>query len=420
MKNAVRHGRTSNRRGKGRRLEVPPLPSGTGRADDAGPLEVNQEFRFLLESSPEAILLVDGDGRISVVNRQAEHLFGYPRDALPGRPLEILLPADIRARHAGHVRAFSAHPAIRTMGSGLELYGRRRDGSEFPAEVSLHPVKTPAGPLTMSTVRDISEHKRAEEALALKAEALARSNTELEQFAYVVSHDLQEPMRKVQAFGERLERGYADALGSTGRDYLARMRDASSRMQNLINDLLAYSRLSSLARPFAPVDLAEVTRGVIADLEVRILETRATVTIGGDLPVIEADSLQMRQLLQNLIGNALKYRRAEVPSRVTIHGGLVEEEQSPGPRGTGPALCRITVEDNGIGFDEMYAERIFAPFQRLHGRGEYEGTGIGLAICRKIAEHHRGGITVRSAPGRGTSFIVSLPVGQSEGRRGNE
>jgi light-regulated signal transduction histidine kinase (bacteriophytochrome) len=226
---------------------------------------------------------------------------------------------------------------------------------------------------------------------------LEQSNRELQDFASVASHDLQEPLRKVQAFGDRLKSGSGAALDAQGRDYLERMLSATKRMQSLIQDLLSFCRVTSQARLFMPVDLAQVAREVLSDLEVRIAETNASVDVG-NLPTIDADAVQMRQLLQNLIGNALKFHQKGKPPAVRLYA----ERATDG-------MLRLVVEDNGIGFEEKYLDRIFTVFQRLHSRAEYAGTGVGLAICRKIAQRHGGDITAKSAPGVGTSFVVALP-----------
>jgi len=245
------------------------------------------------------------------------------------------------------------------------------------------------------------DRKRAEEQLRIFNEKLQQSNRELQDFAYVASHDLQEPLRKVQTFSDRLGSKYAERLDETGLDYLERMRNAASRMQTLIQDLLAFSRVTTKAQPFVQVDLEQITRDVLSDLEVKIEETGAAIETR-DLPKLDADPLQMRQLIQNLIGNALKFRNADATPIVKISAtnGL--------SNGHGP-MYTITVEDNGIGFDEKYLDKIFTVFQRLHGRAEYEGSGIGLAVCRKIVERHHGSITAQSTPGQGAKFIVSLP-----------
>lgn len=262
--------------------------------------------------------------------------------------------------------------------------------------------------------RENLERQRAETALARQAQELARSNSELEQFAYVASHDLQEPLRKILAFGDRLRIKSSQDLSGQSRDYLERIQAAAVRMRTLISDLLALSRVTTRPQLFVPVDLSEVARTVVSDIEVRIQQLRGQVYID-QLPTIEADPVQMSQLLQNLISNALKFYREGEPAVVKVWGTLLPTEENRTP---GDSLdrqhCQIWVEDNGIGFDEKYLDRIFEPFQRLHGRGEYEGTGMGLAICRKIVERHRGEITARSTPGQGTTFIVTLPVQQPD------
>lgn len=260
----------------------------------------------------------------------------------------------------------------------------------------------------------INEHRTADGGLVvlhtdiseLKAReaALRRSNQELESFASIASHDLQEPLRKIEAFGDRLKQRYQAALGEDGQMYVERMQSAVKRMRALINDLLDYSRVTTKARPFAPVNLNEVVSGVLSDLQMRIEGSGADVVVA-PLPTIDADATQMRQLFQNLIANALKFHRPGVPPRVEIAAAT---RNSP----AGEARVEIRVTDNGIGFDMKYAERIFGIFQRLHTRAEYEGTGIGLATCRKIVERHGGTITAQSTPGKGTTFIIDLPVRQ--------
>jgi PAS domain S-box-containing protein len=270
---------------------------------------------------------------------------------------------------------------------------------------------------TVGITRDVHEFKMAREALRANetklrdfASQLERSNRKLQDFAYVASHDLQEPLRKIVVFGERLKEKAADRLEPETLDYLQRMQKAASRMQTLINDLLAFSRVTTKAQPFAPVDLAQTAQEVIEDLEGRIEMTKGRVELGG-LPILDAEPLQMRQLFQNLVGNALKFRRPDVPPVVKIAAKVFTGILPEHPPDSAPQkLCELTVSDNGIGFDEKYLDRIFNVFQRLHSRNEYEGTGMGLAIVRKIVLHHGGSITARSAPGQGAAFIATLPV----------
>ena len=253
---------------------------------------------------------------------------------------------------------------------------------------------------------EVDYRRKAEERVEASALELRRSNGELEQFAYVASHDLQEPLRKIQAFGDRLKVKCAPQLGDDGLDYLERMLSSSVRMRQLINDLLAYSRVTTKIRAFLPVNLATVMHGALSDLEIRIEQSGARIDVG-ELPTIDADPLQMRQLFQNLLGNALKFAKEGQPPSISV--------QATSPPGSRP-MCELQFRDDGIGFDEKYLDRIFQVFQRLHGRGEYEGTGVGLAICHKIVLLHGGEITARSSPGNGATFIVTLPIHQTPTR----
>jgi len=265
---------------------------------------------------------------------------------------------------------------------------------------------------------EIDQRKQAEQRARQMMAELKRSNRDLAQFAYVASHDLREPLRKIVAFGGMLEDECGNALPENATDYLNRMRNAVNRMQNLISGLLSYSRVTTQAQPFVPVDLNDILRDVLSDLDVRLRETNGRVE-ADPLPAIDADPTQMRQLLQNLIENALKYHKEGVDPVVKVWSIVPDpnEEKRTGARtaqssedlARGP-FCSLLVQDNGIGFDQKYAERIFAVFQRLHGRLEYEGTGIGLAICRNIVERHGGSITARSKPGESTTFTIRLPT----------
>jgi signal transduction histidine kinase len=252
---------------------------------------------------------------------------------------------------------------------------------------------------------------RSHDELRIYAKKLERSNKELQDFASVASHDLQEPLRKIQAFGDRLKSRFAGALDDTGRDYLDRMQSAAGRMHTLINDLLTYARVATKTQPFVTTDLVSITREVVSDLEARIEQVNGRVEVG-ELPSVEADPLQVRQLMQNLIGNSLKYNRPDVPPVVSIYSHHLIDDPAQTPSAQSGPCCQILVEDNGIGFEEIYSEKIFTIFQRLHGRTEYEGTGVGLAVCRKIVERHGGTITARSTPGKGSTFTVTLPVRQ--------
>lgn len=255
--------------------------------------------------------------------------------------------------------------------------------------------------LILLAIEDVTERRSTEKRLNEQRRELQRSNEALEVFASVASHDLQEPLRKILSFGERLSATAGPALEGDARQHLERMLGAAARMRTLISDLLTYSQVTTRGQPFVSTDLAGIAREVVADLETAIAETGGRVEVG-ELPVIEADALQMRQLLQNLVGNALKYRRTDKPPVVRISCSSPDRQH-----------CTITVADNGIGFNQEYAEKIFKMFERLHGRMEYEGSGIGLAVCRKIVERHGGTIAATSTAGQGATFTVTLPVTQA-------
>lgn len=261
--------------------------------------------------------------------------------------------------------------------------------------------------------REVSRRKRAQEGLRSALGELKRSNDDLEQFAYATSHDLQEPLRKVAAFGSLLIKECGDGLPDSGRQYIEIMQHATERMQRLISDLLTFSRVSTRGQAFVPVDLNEIAEGVLSDLETRIGETGAAVDVA-ELPTIQADPIQMRQLVQNLLVNAIKFHKeGETPCVKVYVDEAPEDDAAPSPPSP---FCHIVVEDNGIGFDTQHAERIFGVFQRLHLRHEFSGSGIGLAVCRRIAERHGGSVTAEGSPGGGAKFRVSLPIRHEERR----
>jgi PAS domain S-box-containing protein len=360
-------------------------------------------FRGLLESAPDAIIIVDRAGRIALVNRQVEHLFGYDRAELLGQLVEVLVPERLWHGHVRQREGYYSDLRTRPMGAGLALYGRRKDGSEFPAEISLSPMDAQGEILVTTIIRDVSDRQRTEAQLketaarlAQQAEELARSNAELQQFAYVASHDLQEPLRMVASYTQLLGRRYKGRLDADADDFIAYAVDGATRMQQLINDLLAYSRVGTHGQELVPTDCTDVFERVVADLGAAIAESGAVVTRDA-LPSVLGDPRQLGQLFQNLIANAIKFHGDE-PARVHV---TAEREG---------AMWRFAVRDEGIGIAPEYVDRIFVIFQRLHTQAEYPGTGIGLAICKRIAERHGGRIWVESQPGRGTTFYFTLPA----------
>jgi PAS domain S-box-containing protein len=363
--------------------------------------EAEGKFRELLESAPDPIVIVDAHGLIRIVNRQVEAIFGYARDELLNQPVEILMPERFRNGHTGHRAEYMRKPRTRPMGIGMELFGRHKNGREFPIEISLSPMHSDSEVLVTSIIRDLTGRKQVEERLRATAAELARSNAELEQFAYVASHDLQEPLRMVASYTQLLARRYQGRLDKDADEFIAFAVDGARRMQELINDLLTYSRAGSRALELTQVDLDATLDRVLIDLGGAVEDSCATVTRDAPLPTVEGDGLQLQQLLQNLIANGIKFRRPEVPP--VVHVSARRE----------PGSWVIAVSDNGIGIEEQYRERIFALFQRLHSRAEYPGTGIGLAICRKIVERHGGAIRLESEPGQGTTFEFTLPDGRA-------
>jgi PAS domain S-box-containing protein len=354
--------------------------------------KVQRRYEQILNSAGEGICGLDLEGRATFVNPAVSRITGFAIRDLIGRSEREIF---------GQI---SKNGESRT--SGEQVF-YRKDGTYVPVEfvkTPIHENEREVGAVLI--FKDITERKQVEEAMAQKAAELARSNAELEQFAFVASHDLQEPLRKIQAFGDRLKGKFGGAVAAEGQEYLDRMQNAAARMRTLINDLLSFSRVIRRTEPFVSVDLAAVTKGVLGDLEVRIEKSGAKIHVG-ELPVVEADPMQMHQLLLNLLSNALKFQ----PS-----GGMpvVKVRSRTFNALSGEQFCEITVEDNGIGFDEKYLEKMFAVFQRLHGRSEYEGTGVGLAVCRRITDRHHGTITARSQSGKGAAFIVTLPMHQAK------
>lgn len=354
--------------------------------------KLQRQYELILNSAGEGICGFDSRSKITFANPAAANNFQSDLANIVGK------------KESEVFRTASPDQPLPEEGTVAELQLIRANGETFCAEYVRSVIRENDIPIGHVVVfKDITPRRKSELALARKAEELARSNAELEQFAFVASHDLQEPLRKIRAFGDRLKTKCESALSAEGAEYLGRMQNAAERMQTLINDLLTFSRVISRTEPFTPVDLNVITREVLGDLEVRVEKTGAKVEVG-NLPVIHGDAMQMRQLIQNLLSNALKFHAPGARPHVQVRSRLLETSPASEP------MCEITVQDNGIGFDEQYLDKVFAVFQRLHGRQEYEGTGVGLAVCRRITDRHKGNITARSKPGEGATFIVTLPL----------
>lgn len=366
-----------------------------------------KDFAHLKSAIDEAaiVAITDKKGVITYVNKKFCAISKYSTAELIGNTHRI-----INSHY--HSKDFFID-MWRTISQGQvwegEICNRAKDGTYYWVHTNIVPFLDQSGkPEQYVAVRyEITERKLAEDQLKIYARKLEISNQELEDFASVAAHDLQEPLRKIQSFSDRLKTKAKEELSEENLDYLNRIQASAHRMQVLINDLLTYSRVTTKAQPFSQVSLNQVLSDVLSDLVVRIEQSGGKVETA-PLPTIEADSTQMHQLFQNLIGNALKFRKPDENPLVKIETTMLNQSSLR----DGGAACVITITDNGIGFDEKYLDRIFTIFQRLHGRHEYEGTGIGLAVCRKIIDRHGGLITAQSVPGNGAKFILTLPLKQ--------
>ena len=367
----------------------------------------NMLFDTALNNMIQGLCMFDQSQTLIVCNRRYLELYGFdPEVVKPGIKLQEIMEYSISIGNytkEDAERALAERPDHAKRRTRATLKQFMRDGRVIAV---MHQPMPDGG--SIATYQDITEIERHERNLTEYTRRLEASNRELQDFAYVASHDLQEPLRKIETFGDRLAKKHADDLPEGAQLYIERMQNATSRMRMLINDLLGYSRVTSKAKPFQAIDLNDHIDGVVSDLQIRIEETGASIEYDG-LPTIEADPVQMRQLLQNLIGNALKFQKPDTVPVVKITHKVLQGDATKHE----PDFYELRVADNGIGFDNKYKEQIFAIFQRLHGRNEFEGTGIGLATVRKIAERHGGSIDADGQEGEGATFIVRLPVSQA-------
>ena len=360
------------------------------------PFGSEQDYRLLVESVQDyAIFLVDPQGHVVTWNEGARRIKGYSTAEIVGQHFSIFYTPEDVARGKPELELKNAAASGRFEDEGWRL---RKDGTRFWTSVVITALRDPHGRLVgfAKISRDLTERKQAEAALARQADELRRSNAELEQFAYVASHDLQEPLRMVASYAKLLANRYQGRLDADADEFIAYMVDGATRMQQLINSLLTYSRIGSRGQEYAPVSCEAVLDQVLGDLAVSVEESGAGVT-RDPLPTIMADATQLTQLFQNLISNSVRFRGQQPPK---IHISAA--------RRTGDWL--FSVRDNGIGIEPQYFDRIFVIFQRLHTRAEYPGTGIGLAVCKKIVERHGGRIWVESQAGQGSTFFFTLPA----------
>ena len=367
--------------------------------------QMESRYRGLLEAAPDAMLLMNTDGVIVLMNLQAEKQFGYRKDELSGQPLRTIIPevwtiiADVKQRIAGALRS-AGNSRAQEIGAGLEFTGQRKNGSELPIEVTLSILQTTEGLLVTVAIRDITQRKKAEARLLQTVQELNRSNEELGQFAYIASHDLQEPLRMVASYTQLLSKRYKGKLDADADEFIAFAVDGANRMQLLIQDLLAYSRIGTKGEDLLDTSAEKALDSALINLGGAIEHSGAQVT-HDPLPRVFADERQLIQLFQNLIGNAIKYQGSTVP-HVHVSSARNTEKQ-----------WVFSVRDDGIGIEPKYFEKIFGMFQRLHKREEFAGTGIGLAICKKIVERHGGNICVESQLGHGSTFRFALAEGNA-------
>jgi PAS domain S-box-containing protein len=357
--------------------------------------QMEGKYRGLLEAAPDAMVVVNQGGAIVLLNVQAEKQFGYRRDELVGQKVKNIIPEGFAERLLADALRSAEDALAQQIGTGIELIGRRKNGSHFPIEIMLSPLESAEGILVTAAIRDITKRKKAEAHLLQKVEELNRSNEELEQFAYIASHDLQEPLRMVASYTQLLSKRYRGRLDSDADEFIAFAVDGASRMQRLINDLLAYSRVGTKAMDLLDTSSEEALQQALINLRGAVAESGAIVT-QDPLPTVLADEMQLIHLFQNLLGNAIKYQNPGIPR---VHVSACRN---------GENKWIFSVKDNGLGIDSQYFEKIFGMFQRLHKREEFAGTGVGLAICKKIVERHGGTISVESQPGQGSTFRFAL------------
>ena len=365
------------------------------RAAEGYLVQMESRYRGLLEAAPDAMVVVNQSGEIVLLNVQAEKQFGYSRDELVGQPVTNIIPEGFAERIISDDLRSTEEALAQVIGTGIELVALRRDGTEFPIEIMLSPLESSEGILITAAIRDISVRRAAERALLDSVKELNRSNEELGQFANIASHDLQEPLRMVASYTQLLSRRYQGRLDADADEFINFAVDGASRMQRLIEDLLTYSRAGTRGMELLPTSSNACLQQALLGLQAAVEDSGALVT-HDRLPRVMADATQLTQVFQNLIGNAIKYQGPGIPH---VHISVTREGQKK---------WMFSVKDNGLGIERQYFERIFGMFQRLHKRQEFAGTGIGLAICKKIVERHGGTISVESEPGHGSTFHFAL------------
>ncbi|CAN5179598.1 PAS domain S-box protein [soil metagenome] len=357
--------------------------------------KAEERFRQVVEAAPNAQVLVNSAGKITLVNSQMEKMFGYKRSELISQNMEILVPASYTAEHPNTRGSFFESPPTRAMGGGRDLFVVRKDGSELQVEISVNAIETPEGPLELITIIDVTEQKVQEAIINKQMVLLELKNKEMEQFAYIASHDLQEPLRTMSNFISIIQKDYKDQLEGTGMYYLQTIDEAIDRLRLLVRALLDFSRIGK-DRLLVRTDINNITRDTLANLR-NLIETSGAVVEVGPMPQLNVYEVELGQLFQNLLTNAIKFSEPGVLPRVNV----TSEKIATG--------WQFAIADNGIGIEPKYFERIFDIFQRLHSESEYKGSGIGLANCKKIVDMHEGKIWIESTVGKGSTFYFTIP-----------
>ncbi len=356
--------------------------------------KAEERFRLVVESAPSAMILADKKGIIRLVNTQTEKLFKYRREEILGQKIEILIPDEIRGSHPKYRKEFSKNPEVRSMGAGRDLYAVDRDNNRFPVEIGLNPMDTSDGHMVLASIIDITARKKAEEASKNYTKKLEHKNKELEQFTFIASHDLQEPLKSISSLTDILTEDYFDKFDEEGQNSLSFLTESTERMRELITALLDYSRLGQKSQ-LEEIDCNELIEKIKIDLASSIEETNANIKIA-PLPVIWGYKTELRLLFQNLISNAIKFRKKDSDPSITISVQKLDE------------AWQFKIEDNGIGMDMKFADKIFTIFQQLNPKDKYPGTGIGLSHCKKIMELHDGDIWVNSQLDQGSIFYFTI------------
>ncbi|GAA0192515.1 hypothetical protein GCM10009122_55380 [Fulvivirga kasyanovii] len=355
----------------------------------------NKIYQEVFRSGPDAIIVVNSEGQVIMTNDRVKEVFGYEKGELKGQMIEVLVPGRFKQSHIHYRNSYHQEPVVRQMGSGRELLARRKDGSEFFVEISLSPVDVDNEKLVLAAIRDVTEKIMINQKLQHSLDTIEKKNKELEQFAYVASHDLQEPLHTIMSLVRLLSLEYKDRLDEHAKEYIRLMSQTSERMKALIKDLLDYSRVGQ-ALNREEVDCDQLVDSVLNDMSALIRNSSAHIEVS-KLPVLNTYATELRQLFQNLISNAIKFQKPGVRPQIEIKA--VPEDN----------MWQFSVSDNGIGIAEEDQEKVFRIFTRLHSRKEYDGTGIGLAQCQKIVDALGGRIWVESKPGEGSTFYFTIP-----------